>query len=124
MRRTGAFVLDQAAREWANQQAGSHRLRGTSEAPLETGDRAWSLIAALSYALTCGRVETRAFALAMPSNCRDNMMLLSNSAILWSQSIYGQKLSALAELKQSILQKAFASELTAQPEQILQEAVA
>jgi hypothetical protein len=81
MRRTGAFVLDQAAREWANQQAGSHRLRGTSEAPLETGNRAWSLIAALSYALTCGRVETRAFALAMPSNCRDNMMLLSNSAI-------------------------------------------
>jgi type I restriction enzyme S subunit len=40
------------------------------------------------------------------------------------ESLYRQKLSALAELKQSILQKAFAGELTAQPEQCLQEAVA
>ena len=40
------------------------------------------------------------------------------------ESLYRQKLSALAELRQSILQKAFAGELTAQPEQFLQEAVA
>jgi type I restriction enzyme, S subunit len=38
--------------------------------------------------------------------------------------IYQQKLDNLAELKQSILQKAFAGELTARPEQVLQEAVA
>ncbi|HEY8032925.1 MAG TPA: N-6 DNA methylase [Methylocella sp.] len=38
--------------------------------------------------------------------------------------VYDQKLAALAELKQSILQKAFAGELTARPEQALQEAVA
>jgi type I restriction enzyme S subunit len=40
------------------------------------------------------------------------------------EGIYQQKLDALAELKQSILQKAFAGELTARPEQVLQEAVA
>jgi type I restriction enzyme S subunit len=40
------------------------------------------------------------------------------------ESIYQQKLDNLAELKQSILQKAYAGELTAQPEQVLQEAVA
>jgi type I restriction enzyme S subunit len=40
------------------------------------------------------------------------------------ESIYQQKLEALAELKQSILQKAFAGELTAQPEKVLQEAAA
>jgi type I restriction enzyme S subunit len=40
------------------------------------------------------------------------------------ESIYCQKLSALAELKQSILQKAFTGELTAQAEQVLQEAFA
>jgi type I restriction enzyme S subunit len=40
------------------------------------------------------------------------------------EAIYQQKLAALAALKQSILQKAFAGELTAQPEQFLQEAVA
>jgi len=40
------------------------------------------------------------------------------------ESLYQQKLDALAELKQAVLQKAFAGELTAQPEQILQEAVA
>lgn len=37
---------------------------------------------------------------------------------------YQQKLAALAELKQSILQKAFAGELTALPDQALEEAVA
>ena len=40
------------------------------------------------------------------------------------QSIYQQKLDHLAELKQSILQKAFAGELTAQPDRALKEAVA
>lgn len=40
------------------------------------------------------------------------------------QAIYQQKLGSLAELKQSILQKAFSGELTAQPEQLLREAVA
>ena len=39
-------------------------------------------------------------------------------------TIYQQKLIALAELKQSILQKAFAGELAAPPEQVLKEAVA
>ncbi|MGA7385578.1 MAG: restriction endonuclease subunit S [Methylocella sp.] len=38
--------------------------------------------------------------------------------------IYQQKLDSLPELKQAILQKAFAGELTAQPEQFLQEALA
>jgi type I restriction enzyme S subunit len=40
------------------------------------------------------------------------------------ETIYQQKLANFAELKQSILQKAFAGELTARPEQALQEAVA
>jgi type I restriction enzyme S subunit len=40
------------------------------------------------------------------------------------EAIYQQKLDGLAELKQAVLQKAFAGELTAQPEQFLQEAVA
>ena len=40
------------------------------------------------------------------------------------QNIYQQKLIALAELKQSILQKAFAGELTTLPEKALEEAVA
>jgi type I restriction enzyme, S subunit len=40
------------------------------------------------------------------------------------RAIYQQKLDSLAELKQSILQKAFAGELTTQPGQVLQEAVA
>jgi type I restriction enzyme, S subunit len=40
------------------------------------------------------------------------------------ESLYRQKLADLAELKQAILQKAFAGELTAQPEKALQEAVA
>ncbi len=39
-------------------------------------------------------------------------------------SLYRQKLAALAELKQSILQKAFSGELTSAPEKALQEAVA
>lgn len=38
------------------------------------------------------------------------------------EAIYQQKLNNLAELKQAILQKAFAGELTAQPEKALQEA--
>jgi len=38
--------------------------------------------------------------------------------------LYQQMLDDLAELKQAVLQKAFAGELTAQPEQFLQEAVA
>ncbi|WP_321530128.1 restriction endonuclease subunit S [uncultured Desulfuromonas sp.] len=40
------------------------------------------------------------------------------------KAIYQQKLEALAELKQSILQKAFAGELTSLPEKTLEEAVA
>lgn len=40
------------------------------------------------------------------------------------QVIYQQKLEALAELKQSILQKAFAGEFTAQPKKEIDEAVA
>jgi type I restriction enzyme S subunit len=40
------------------------------------------------------------------------------------EAIYRQKLADLAELKQAVLQKAFAGELTAQPERFLQEAVA
>ena len=40
------------------------------------------------------------------------------------ESIYQQKLTTLAELKQSILQKAFAGELTILPEKTLEEAVA
>ncbi len=40
------------------------------------------------------------------------------------QSLYQHKLTTLAELKQSILHKAFSGELTAQPARALQEAVA
>ena len=40
------------------------------------------------------------------------------------ESLYLEKLAAIAELKQAILQKAFAGELTAQPEQFLRDAVA
>jgi type I restriction enzyme, S subunit len=40
------------------------------------------------------------------------------------ENIYRQKLNALAELKRSIFEKAFAGELTAQPERLLQEALA
>jgi type I restriction enzyme S subunit len=40
------------------------------------------------------------------------------------EAIYKQKLAALGELRQSILQKAFAGELTALPEKALQEAAA
>lgn len=40
------------------------------------------------------------------------------------ESIYRQKLADLAELKQSILQKAFAGELTAKPEKALEEVAA
>lgn len=40
------------------------------------------------------------------------------------ESIYGQKLTALAELKQSLLQKAFSGELTAAPEPLKEEDVA
>ncbi len=40
------------------------------------------------------------------------------------ESIYQQKLTALAELKQSLLQKAFSGELTAEPEPLKEEDVA
>lgn len=40
------------------------------------------------------------------------------------ETIYQQKLAALAELKQTLLQKAFAGELTTLPEKALEEAVA
>ena len=40
------------------------------------------------------------------------------------ESVYQHKLTTLAELKQSILHKAFSGELIAQPERVLQEAVA
>jgi type I restriction enzyme S subunit len=56
-------------------------------------------------------------------------LLAKDFEILYSetqglQSIYRQKLAAIAELKQSILQKAFSGELTAQPERALRAAVA
>ena len=50
------------------------------------------------------------------------MMFSSKSKRL--EGIYQQKLDYLAELKQAILQKAFAGELTAQPEKALREAAA
>jgi len=40
------------------------------------------------------------------------------------ESIYQQKLTALAELKQSLLQKAFSGELTAESEPFTEEAIA
>lgn len=61
-----------------------------------------------------------------PKNEQDRIvdMLDSFSAESYRlESIYKQKLEALAELKQSILQKAFAGELTALPEKILEEAM-
>lgn len=47
------------------------------------------------------------------------------SQIEKNKTIYQQKLTTLAELKQSLLQKAFTGELTAKPETVLKdEAVA
>jgi type I restriction enzyme S subunit len=40
------------------------------------------------------------------------------------ESIYGTKLSSLNELKQSLLQKAFSGELTAEADTLMEEAVA
>ena len=40
------------------------------------------------------------------------------------EALYQRKLTAIAELKQSLLHKAFSGALTAQPERALQEAVA
>jgi type I restriction enzyme S subunit len=48
--------------------------------------------------------------------------LVSQSRSL--EAIYGKKVDDLAELKQAILQKAFAGELTAQPEKALRETAA
>jgi type I restriction enzyme, S subunit len=65
----------------------------------------------------------------LPSSLGQQMQIVSALDDLSVESsrledVYTRKLNALAELKQSILQKAFAGELTAQPEQSLQEAVA
>lgn len=66
--------------------------------------------------------------LRIPS-IEDQRKVIADCEALWAESqrletIYQQKLQALAELKQSILQKAFAGELTALPDKTLEEAVA
>jgi type I restriction enzyme S subunit len=60
-------------------------------------------------------------------NLKEQDSIVAKAEALSSQiedleSLYRQKLDNLAELKQAILQKAFAGELTAQPEKALQEA--
>jgi len=49
---------------------------------------------------------------------------LLRAKVLRTQAIYEKKLQILSELKESILEKAFAGELTAQPERALREAAA
>jgi type I restriction enzyme, S subunit len=49
-------------------------------------------------------------------------VLFANSKNL--EGIYREKIAGLVKLKQAILQKAFAGELTAQPEKALREAAA
>ena len=66
-------------------------------------------------------------ALLLPPTLREQEQLVSNLDQLSSQvqqfeQTFRQKLAALAELKQSILHKAFAGELTAHPEKVLPEA--
>ena len=51
-------------------------------------------------------------------------MELLRAKVLRIQAIYEKKLQILSELKESILEKAFAGELTAQPDKALQEAAA
>ena len=75
-----------------------------------------------------GLTELRSFPVPIPPLNHQNALAASFSALLTEaqhlEAIYRQKLDNLAELKQAILQKAFAGELTAQPKQVLQEAVA
>jgi type I restriction enzyme S subunit len=73
--------------------------------------------------------DTRSFKIFMPAKIsKQKKIVLQISQIDMEvqrlENIYQQKLGNLAELKQAVLQKAFAGELTAQPEHFLQEAVA
>jgi type I restriction enzyme S subunit len=68
-------------------------------------------------------------AIPLPEGTRDQQEITGrldglSSEIRNLEDIYQQKLTNLAELKQAILQKAFAGELTAQPEKAQQEAAA
>jgi type I restriction enzyme S subunit len=65
----------------------------------------------------------------LPQNINDQISIVEKLDTLQSETqlletLYQQKLSALTELKQSILQKAFAGELTSLPEKTVEEAVA
>jgi type I restriction enzyme S subunit len=52
------------------------------------------------------------------------IMVELNSQTYNLEAIYQNKLSALVELKQSLLQKAFSGELTAEGDKLMDEAVA
>ena len=66
--------------------------------------------------------------IALPPIKEQQLILETLEGLLYKsqqlESIYQKKLSALAELKQSILQKAFAGKLTPAPEKTLEEAMA
>ena len=66
--------------------------------------------------------------IALPPIKEQQLILETLEGLLYKsqqlETIYQKKLSSLTELKQSILQKAFAGELTALPEKALEEAVA
>jgi type I restriction enzyme S subunit len=69
------------------------------------------------------------FTIPVPVDLSDQEQIVYRLKELYSETqrleaIYQQKIEALAELKQSILQKAFAGELTAMPEQQTEEASA
>jgi len=72
--------------------------------------------------------QIQAFQFSLPElRAQEDLVQRLNARSLTIQrleAIYQRKLTAYAELKQSILQKAFAGELTAQPDQALTEAVA
>ena len=69
------------------------------------------------------------FTIPVPTKLEDQKEIVLRLRELFAETksleaIYQQKLDSLAELKQAILQKAFAGELTAQPDKALQEAAA
>ena len=73
--------------------------------------------------------EIREVVLGFPSDLSQQDAIVKRSDLLNAEvcrleSLYQHKLTTLAELKQSLLHKAFSGALTAQPERALQEAVA
>lgn len=69
------------------------------------------------------------FTIPVPTDLEQQKKIIKNLRVLYSttqqlESIYKQKLNSLNELKQSLLQKAFSGELTAEGDKLMDEAVA